>query len=103
MSEDRRSPSPSVQITTQSDQSVVIQSAYFNGFVLGLSNSDMNALLLLDGQPFLKINMSYTTAKTLLDRLSDLVQKLERVTTHNIMLTNEVDDGLRRLAQEGRQ
>ena len=70
---------------------------YFNGFTLNLSNSDVSALLTLDGQPTCKVNMSFTTAKTLRVRLSDLIEKLELVTDHNIMEANQVQTGLEKL------
>src|SRR4051812_6099470 len=75
----------------QGEQIVTIQNVYFNGFVLGISNADTNALLLIDGQPLVRLNMSYTTAKTLLVKLGELVGRFEAATQHNIMLTDEVE------------
>lgn len=99
MSDERRTPAPSDQ-GRQVEQIASVQNIYFNGFQLGLSNADMNALLVLDGQPILRLNMSYTTAKTLSDRLLELVNTLQRATEHNVMTTDEVETGLRRIVQE---
>lgn len=79
------------------NQLIEIQSIYFNGFQLGLANSDINTILLQDGQPALRLNMSYTTAKTLLVHLQDIMGKLEEVTDHKIMTTMQVNEGLQKL------
>lgn len=77
-----------------------VNSVYFNGFVLGLSNADMNLTLVLDGQPVTKLNLSFTTAKTLQEKLGEVVQKLEAVTKQNIMTTEQIEEGLRKLVEE---
>jgi hypothetical protein len=71
-----------------------VSQAYFNGFQLGLSNADVNAILLLDNQPVLKLNMSYTVAKTLLVRLQEVVGILEKSTGREIMTTDDAGRGL---------
>jgi hypothetical protein len=78
-------------------QTATIPNVYFNGFNLALTNSDSNLVLLLDGQPQVKLSMSFTTAKTLTAYLNDMMQKLESVTNHNIMKADEVEAGLRKL------
>ena len=78
-------------------QMVEIQNIYFNGFQLGLTNSDIHALLLRDGQPVVDLNMSFTTAKTLQVLLSETMKKLETVTNRDIMTTREVEAGLQKL------
>ncbi len=81
-------------------QVMEIPDIYFNGFQLLLGNSDLNALLLRNNFPVARLNMSFTTAKTLLVHLEDLMQKLERVTKHDIMTTMEVNEGLQTLTTE---
>ncbi len=81
----------------QVGQFVALQNIYFNGFALGLSNADINAMLLLDGQPVGRLNMSFTTAKTFVELLGDLMVKLEFVTKQHIMTTRQVEEGLQKL------
>lgn len=77
-----------------------IPAVYFNGFQIGLSNADISALLMLDNEPALKINMSYTTAKTLHTKLGEMVSTLERVTGREIMTTEDTAQGLETLKPE---
>jgi hypothetical protein len=73
---------------------------YFNGFALNLSPADMSMTVTLDGAPQMRLSMSFTTAKTLSAFLVDMVAKLEGVTRHNIMKTDEVEAGLRALEEQ---
>jgi hypothetical protein len=75
-------------------------SIYFNGFSLQLSNSDVSAVLIEDGRPLAKLNLSFTTAKTLLSSLGELIEKLETVTNHNVMVAGEVEEGLKKLVED---
>src|SRR4051812_25428175 len=74
-------------------------SIYFNGFSLQLSNSDVSAVLIDDGRPLAKLNMSFTTAKTLYENLGELMGKLETVTDHKIMSAGQVEQGLQKLVE----
>lgn len=87
----------SQEVQMSLNQVMEIENIYFNGFGLGLANSDINAILLQDGRPILRLNMSYTTAKTLLVHLQDIMGKLEEVTDHKIMTTMQVSEGLQKL------
>lgn len=78
----------------QTESVVSIPGIYFNGFANNLGDSDISSLLLLDGTPVAKLNMSFTTAKTFARYLSELVGTLESVTTHKIMISPEVAEGL---------
>ncbi len=71
-----------------------IQSVYFNGFQIGLSNADAWLMFMLDNQPFLKANMSYTVAKTLLAKLQTMIDTLEKSTGREIMTTDDAGVGL---------
>ncbi|MCA1654553.1 MAG: hypothetical protein ABR588_00390 [Sphingomicrobium sp.] len=71
-----------------------IPQVYFNGFQLGLSNADISLVLLLDNQPILKMNMSYTVGKTVLVKLQDMVALLESTTGREIMTTDDAGRGL---------
>lgn len=72
----------------------VIQQIYFNGFQIGISNADVGILGLLDNQPIVKLNVSYTVAKTLVVKLGQLVTQLEKATGREIMTTDDVGKGL---------
>jgi len=77
-----------------------ISNVYFNGFALGLAPADVSLLVTFDGQPQLKLSMSFTTAKTLSSYFVELIQQLEDVTDHDIMKTDEVERGLKRLEEK---
>ena len=85
----------------QNEQPIELPGVYFNGFQLGLSNADVNGILLLNNQPALGISMSYTTAKTLAKALNEMVETLEKVTKREIMTTQQVASGLEGLVKEG--
>ena len=76
---------------------VAIPALYFNGFALNLAASDVSLLALLDGQPQMRLSMSFTTAKTLSSLLTELIGKLEAATGRDIMKADEVSAGLQKL------
>jgi hypothetical protein len=84
-------PSPQTEATPR------VHSLYFNGFEVNNSLSDMNMLLMLDGVPLVRLNLSFTTAKTLGSYLSDTVANFEKNTEHTIM---SMDDVLTRLEKK---
>jgi len=77
-----------------------LQNIYFNGFGLTLASSDVSLMIALDGQPLAKLSMSFTTAKTLSAYLTSVIERLERVTKHTIMKTDEVEAGLKKADSE---
>lgn len=85
----------------QVEQPIELPGVYFNGFQLGLSNADVNGILMLNNQPALSVSMSYTTAKTLAKALTEIVETLEKVTKREIMTTQQVASGLEGLAAKG--
>ena len=94
-----------MQVTGVAGQQQVhsnIPAHYLNGFSLTLSNADISMLMMLDGQPIAKANMSFTTAKTFVKLLKDLLDNLEKVTGHDIMTTDQVGQGLEKLARPER-
>jgi hypothetical protein len=54
--------------------------------------------MLLDGSPAIKLHMSYTAAKTLFEMLGNAVSALEKATKHEIMVSSEVESGLRKMS-----
>jgi hypothetical protein len=71
-----------------------VPSVYFNGFEVNYSLSDMSMLLVLDGTPVVRLNLSFTTAKTLSAYLNSTVSEFERRTQHNIMSMDDVSSKL---------
>lgn len=70
-----------------------VRNIYFNGFQIGASFSDMNVMILIDGQIQARLNMSFTTAKTLASELTKAVGSFEKATDHNVMTMEEVKRG----------
>ena len=91
-------PPQKTQVISEHKISVPVH--YFNGFINSLGDSDVHSILLLDGQPVAKINMSFSTAKTLAKLLQDLITTLESVSTHPIMTTTEIATGLEKIRQQ---
>jgi len=77
---------------------VQVPTIYGNGFVLALSNADVGLVVTLDNLPQMKFAMSFTTAKSLLQKLSDMMDNLERVTNHTIMTSDEVAEGIKKIS-----
>jgi hypothetical protein len=72
---------------------VAVRTLYFNGFDVGATLSDVGLLTLLNGQPQVRLSMSFTTAKTLCAELSALISEFESATSHSIMTMSEVRAG----------
>jgi hypothetical protein len=68
-----------------------VQKIYANGFALGLGNADMYVLLQFFGKPTAVVNLSYTLAKTLQDRLGQVIAGFEARTERKMLKTDEVD------------
>lgn len=66
------------------------QTVYINGFQLGLSTADAFVVLQRNGQNFLTVNMSYTTAKSLAEKLSEMISDLEKHCKRPIMSSEDV-------------
>jgi hypothetical protein len=81
-------------------RSVTVSQLYVNGFQLGLSNADVAIVGMLDNQPAVKINLSYTLAKTLVVKLDQLMKSLEEATGREIMTTDDAGSGLKESAQK---
>lgn len=84
--------------TVQFSPPLDVPGAYFNGFQLGLSNSDVAMTLLSHGQPQSVATMSFTTAKTLYLALGQLIAALEKATGREIMTMDEIAKGLEKIS-----
>jgi hypothetical protein len=93
---------PVLNETAPVPQSVNIPLVYVNGFVNNLGTSDVSLILLVDAVPTMKLNMSYTTAKTLSGLLSEAIKTLEKATGNTIMNSQEVETGLRKFMSENK-
>ena len=71
---------------------------YANGFSVGLSNADVIVILQRFGQnPVAVVNLSYTLAKTLAQRLGRLVSEFERVNgEQDILTTDRIDEAFKK-------
>ena len=63
---------------------------YFNGFSIVFNATDATLLLEKMGAPVALFNMSYTTAKSLTNKLNDSMSKFENVVKQKILDIDEV-------------
>ena len=82
---------------------VIPQEVYCNGVNIGLSLSDMSVAIMVDGQLKCKLHMSFTTAKTFARNLTNAVKQFEKLTDHQIMTMEDVDEALKPLQDQGSQ
>lgn len=71
-----------------------IPSLYFNGFQIVVGNSDILLILKRNNESIQVTNMSYTIAKTLAVKMSQIIQTLERKTDNQIMTTDYLGNAL---------
>lgn len=64
---------------------------YVNGFASFQGNSDMGIVFQCNGKPNLVINMSFTLAKTLSEKINNMISDFEEKTGINILTTSDVD------------
>lgn len=74
---------------------------YTNGFSLGLTNADAQLVLMLFGRPIAVLSFSYTLAKTMSEKLSQLVKTWEDKTRHQLETTDTIDKAFSSEVQEG--
>ena len=77
-----RQPMPTLQMA--------LQTFYFNGFQVGVTNSDMNIVAMLDNQPQVKFVMSFNTAKAFVESVRKAVDAIEEATNAKIISNEEV-------------
>jgi hypothetical protein len=64
---------------------------YANGFQIVMSNSDVSILLIQNNVPVAVVNVSYTIAKTLSEKVGELIGKLEARSKQPIMTTDDIN------------
>ncbi len=67
-----------------------IPNIHFNGFVTSLGTGDVLIVLERNGRPIALLNTSYTTAKSLVEKLGGLITVLEQKTGNTIMTIDEI-------------
>ncbi len=67
---------------------------YANGFLNALSNADITMVLERNNYPVAVLNMSYTTAKSLAHKLSQIIADFEKASNHTIMTSDVVNQTL---------
>ena len=65
---------------------------YVNGFAVFQGNADMGIVFQCNGRPNLVINTSFTLAKTLSEKINQMVSDFEKKTGINILTTSDVDE-----------
>ncbi|SRR6266498_526371 len=76
------------QIRSQSPKP--IPSVYFNGFQVALSTADILITIQHSNNSILNLSLSYTTAKTLAEKLEGAINLLEKRSKSKIMSIEEV-------------
>ena len=64
---------------------------YANSFACFQGNADMGIVLQQNGQPTAVINLSFTLAKTLAEKLNQMLLEFEDTTNNQIMTTTMID------------
>ena len=73
----------------QAEDDPDVPKIYFNGFLSAMGAGDVAVTLKRGETPVAVLNMSYTVAKTLAEKLRELIGNLETITDHNVMTTDE--------------
>jgi len=61
---------------------------YFNAFIVFLGQADVGIVLQANGKETCVLNMSYTTAKTLVEQLGNTIRNFEEKTGNPIMTSD---------------
>lgn len=64
---------------------------YANGLGFGTTNADVVLVLQTNNVPVAIVNLSYTLAKTLTQKMGEMISDLEERTGHDIMTTDFID------------
>lgn len=93
-------------VETDEDTPLVSANAlqtYCNGFSLNLSNADVSLHLLWNGTHTSTVSMSFTTAKTLMIGLKNMVAELEKESGREIMDIGYVSDVIGRMSHQSNE
>lgn len=73
-----------------------IPKIYVNGFANFQGNSDMGIAFRCNGKINVVVNMSFTLAKTLAEKIGQMVIDFEETTETEIMTTSVIDEKIRK-------
>jgi hypothetical protein len=73
-------------------QNIDIPKLYANGFMIGLTLSDLNVTLVINGKPSHQLIMSLISAKTLMNGLKNAIEDFESKSGTTIPDMNELKD-----------
>jgi hypothetical protein len=80
-----------VDIISQAVSDNDVPKYYFNGFTNGVGNSDIVIVLQSNNKPIALLNTSFTIAKTLVKKLNESIQLIEKSSGNVIMTTEDLD------------
>lgn len=69
---------------------------YANGFISAIGNGDTLLVLQQTGRPIATLNLSFTVAKTLVQKLGGIIENLEKASGNDIMTTSDLDEALKK-------
>lgn len=73
---------------------------YCNSFAMTLSSGDIMLVGAANGKPAALINMSYTVAKSLSEKLAGLIESFESASEHEIMTTETTAAAIDKLTEQ---
>lgn len=73
-------------------QAIDIPKLYANGFMIGLTLSDLNVTLVINGKPTHQLIMSLISAKTLMNGLKNAVEDFEKKSGTTIPDMNQLKE-----------
>jgi len=85
---------PDVQQMIAALNNPQIENVYFNGFANAVGNGDVVVTLFRNGQPIKVLNTSFTVAKTLAQKLNEIVSDIEARTKVSFLTTEDVQKAL---------
>jgi antitoxin (DNA-binding transcriptional repressor) of toxin-antitoxin stability system len=97
--EEARAPDVN-QLTQEAITDQTVPDIHFNGFVNGIGQGDVLIVLTRHGRPVAKLSASYTVAKTLAQKLGQVIAHLELQTGNTIMTVDDIEKALHK-GEEG--
>jgi hypothetical protein len=98
MDETKGNPTEKTDVSTEQINKLIESSVgsndlpkmYCNGFTVAIGNADILLVLQNNQQPVAVLNMSFTIAKTLVQKLNGLVGMIETKSGNTIMTTDDL-------------
>jgi nucleoside-triphosphatase THEP1 len=97
MENDQKALADQIKLAIESEN---IPKFYINGFVNAYHIADVILVCTRNGKVELAINMSYTTAKTLAEKLNALITTFEKRTNHDIMTIDTIKEKISKFEEE---